>query len=70
MKETHLRSWTKSLVWRLAGFIILGAITYVYTGEWTESIAISSIFNILRFFLYYLHERMWDNISWGKHLES
>jgi uncharacterized membrane protein len=65
MKETKLRSWTKSLVWRLAGFVILGVITYIYTGEWTESLAISSAFNILRFFLYYLHERMWDKIEWG-----
>jgi len=66
MSETNLRSWTKSLVWRLLGFVILGAITYIYTGEWAESLAISSAFNLIRFFLYYIHERIWNRITWGK----
>lgn len=66
MYETYTRSWTKSLVWRLAGFLILGIITYIFTGNWTESVGISSAFNVLRFFLYFLHERMWDGIEWGK----
>lgn len=66
MHETNLRSWTKSLVWRLFGFVILGIITFLYTGSWTESIEISSVFNVIRFFLYYVHERIWAGIEWGK----
>jgi uncharacterized membrane protein len=66
MHETGIRSLVKSFVWRISGFIILGFITYAYTGKWSESLGISSVFNIIRFFLYYLHERFWDKIEWGK----
>ncbi len=64
--ETKIRSWIKSLVWRLFGFVILGSISYIFTGSWSESLVISFTFNIIRFVLYYFHERMWVHISWGK----
>ncbi len=64
--ETKLRSFTKSMAWRISGVFILGVIAYLFTGAWTESLKISSAFNILRFVLYYFHERMWLRIEWGK----
>jgi len=63
--ETKTRSWAKSLLWRIAGFVILGSITYLWTGNWTESLGISSIFNIIRFVLYYFYERAWLKVRWG-----
>jgi len=69
MFETHLRSWTKAIVWRLLGFIILGLVTYAYTGQWSEALAVSSVFNIIRFFLYYVHERIWNRVRWGRHVQ-
>lgn len=63
--ETMLRSWVKSLVWRLFGFVILGFITYVLTGNWSESLLVSFWFNMIRFVLYFVHERIWLLIKWG-----
>ena len=67
MSETKIRSWIKSLVWRLFGFLILGIITFIFTGDWSESLFISVWFNGLRFVLYFIHERIWLQIKWGQH---
>lgn len=67
MAETRLRSLIKALIWRISGFIILGLISYIFTKKWGESLTISGIFNVIRFLLYYGHERMWNKISWGKY---
>lgn len=64
-RETHVRSWVKSIVWRLVGFVILGIIIYMVTGNWKESLSTSSIFNVIRFVLYYFYERTWLKIQWG-----
>lgn len=63
--ETRLRSWAKSVTWRLAGIIILGGISYVMTRDWKETTVITAVFHTLRFVLYYYHERVWMRIAWG-----
>ena len=63
--DTRRRAWAKAITWRIAGVGILGAITYVFTGNWKESSGITISFNIVRFILYYLHERIWDRFKWG-----
>lgn len=64
--ETHLRSWAKSTSWRITGILILGGISYAFTRNWEQTTWITSIFHTLRFALYYLHERWWERISWGR----
>jgi uncharacterized membrane protein len=64
--ETILRSIAKSACWRITGFIILGIISYIFIGSWTESLLISGWFNGIRFVLYICHERMWNKIKWGR----
>jgi uncharacterized membrane protein len=66
INETLIRSAVKSLCWRISGFIILGIISYSFTGLWTESLLISGWFNGIRFVLYIFHERLWNKIKWGK----
>lgn len=64
--ETHLRSWAKSISWRIIGIVILGAISYAFTRNWEQTTWITVIFHSLRLVLYYFHERWWERISWGK----
>lgn len=66
MTETRWRSLTKALIWRASGFLILGAIAYWFTGTWSESLAISGWFNGIRLGLYYVHERAWLRVRWGR----
>lgn len=64
--ETHLRSWAKSVTWRVIGIIILGGISYAITRNWEQTTVITVIFHSMRLVLYYYHERAWERISWGK----
>jgi len=64
--DTHLRSWVKSIVWRVFGIIILGAIAWMITHDWQETTIITTIFHIIRTVLYYFYERGWNRVSWGR----
>ncbi|OGO43433.1 MAG: hypothetical protein A2137_04940 [Chloroflexi bacterium RBG_16_58_8] len=64
--ETKARSWLKSIIWRLIGIFILGGITWMVTHSWEKTSLITVIFHSIRLVLYYLHERWWGNIDWGR----
>ncbi len=63
--ETRLRSWAKSVTWRIVGIVILGGISYAMTRDWKETTVITAVFHTLRFVLDYYHERVWMRIKWG-----
>lgn len=58
MDSTKTRSFTKGLTWELLGVIILFALT----GQWK---VVGSYF-ALRVVLYFVHERAWKKIKWGR----
>jgi len=64
--ERKVRSWIKSLTWRVLGIIILVSISFAYTCDIKQTTAITLIFHLIRFILYYIHERIWLKFSWGK----
>jgi uncharacterized membrane protein len=64
--ETHARAWVKSFVWRLIGIVILGVISLKVTGSLKEMSLITLLFHSIRVVLYYVHERIWEKIDWGR----
>jgi len=64
--DTRKRSWVKSIVWRVIGIVLLGAIAYLVTGEWEQMAIITVLFHGIRLVMYYFHERAWEHVSWGK----
>ncbi len=54
------RSILKSITWRIIGILLLGGLTWVFTGDIGESIAITLVFNAIRVFLYVAHEEAWE----------
>ncbi len=64
--DTRIRSWVKSITWRVLGIVLLGVISYLITGDWQEMATITVIFHLIRVILYYYHERVWERVSWGK----
>lgn len=57
--ENKIRSGLKSLIWRIAGVIILATITYAYTREWIQTGLITFIHHGVFLFVFYFHERFW-----------
>ncbi|HEX6789849.1 MAG TPA: DUF2061 domain-containing protein [Candidatus Krumholzibacteria bacterium] len=64
--ETHKRSIVKSLVWRIIGVVLLGGIAWSVTHNWREMTVITVLFQSIRMVLYYVHERVWLRIEWGR----
>ncbi|MBU2651561.1 MAG: DUF2061 domain-containing protein [Bacteroidetes bacterium] len=74
-KENPLRSIAKTISWRLIAsgttFLIVFVIFRRYSEKtFNEVLETASFITIIEMFakllFYYLHERLWTNINWGK----
>lgn len=64
--ETHARSIVKSIVWRIVASSLGFAYFYVVTGDVSKTVVAVGITSIVSMIAYYLHERVWNVISWGR----
>lgn len=65
--NTIKRSLAKTVSWRTVGSIDTMVITYIVTGNWKFGLAVGSVEVMSKIILYYIHERIWERIKWGKH---
>lgn len=65
-RDTHKRSLVKGFTWRLLGTIDTTIISWAVTGNPLAAISIGGIEIFTKVVLYYLHERIWQNIRWGR----
>lgn len=64
--ETHGRSLLKTISYRLTATAISGGITWLLTHNWEATLGVAFVESFGKLLLYYLHERMWAAIKWGK----
>jgi len=66
MVDKHYRSLVKAVSWRVTGTFDTVLISYLITGQirWALSIGFVELFTKVA--LYYLHERIWNKISFGQ----
>ena len=64
--ETHARSVLKAVSWRTLGTLDTFAISWFMTSRVTVAGSIASIEIITKIAWYYLHERTWALVSWGR----
>ncbi|MGB8490272.1 MAG: DUF2061 domain-containing protein [Bacteroidales bacterium] len=60
--DRPIKSFIKSLSWRIVGTIDTMAISYLITGKVTVALSIGSIEVVTKTILYYIHERTWAHI--------
>ena len=60
------RTIVKTLTWRVTASLTTFIIAWVLTGDLLIGATIGSIEAVAKIFLYYFHERIWNNISWAK----
>ncbi|HEV8612663.1 MAG TPA: adenylyl-sulfate kinase [Gemmatimonadales bacterium] len=65
-RESHSRSVAKALSWRIFGTIVTSALVYVFTRRLVVSLAVGAVEFLSKIGLFWLHERLWDRLSWGK----
>ena len=59
-QTSRTRSLAKALTWRVTATLTTAQIAYLITGEVRTAITIGGIEFVLKFFIYYLHERAWN----------
>ena len=64
--ETHARSVLKALSWRALGTLDTFAISWLLTGRIAIAGSIAGLEIITKIAWYYLHERIWAAIHWGR----
>jgi len=54
------------MTWRVTTSLTTFLIAWILTGDLLIGVSIGSIEAIAKIFLYYCHERIWNNINWAK----
>lgn len=67
MKESAKRSLVKTITWRLTGSGSTFLISWLVTGDFVVASTILGIHFFSNTFLYFVHERVWNHVHWGKH---
>lgn len=63
--ETKKRSIAKAISWRVIATIITSILALLLTGEWKFAATIGLADTLLKFFIYFAHERMWNRVRYG-----
>ena len=66
MTDTPLRSIIKTISWRITGSGATFAISYAILGDLQISGTIAAIQLTFNTVLYFVHERIWNIIIWGR----
>ena len=66
MSETHKRTLTRSITYRISAWVLTIMLSYLYTGNLAESTGFSTFLHMILSVDYYIHERIWLKIKWGK----
>ncbi|MCU0782454.1 MAG: DUF2061 domain-containing protein [Verrucomicrobia bacterium] len=65
-KERPYRSLIKAISWRVTGTLDTILISFVITGQARFAFTIGFVELFTKVFLYYVHERIWDRLSFGR----
>ena len=66
MKESRVRSIVKVLSWRVIATATTMSLVYIATGdlELMAHVGIADV--VIKLFFYFIHERAWGRVHWGK----
>jgi len=66
MSDAPRRSLVKTISWRLTGSGATFLISYLIAGDFAIAGTIALIQLISNTVLYFVHERIWNKIGWGR----
>ena len=66
MIDTKKRSLVKALSWKVVGSSATWLIAWIITGSFELSNKIGLAQVITTMILYFIHERVWDQIGWAR----
>jgi uncharacterized membrane protein len=66
LSDNWRRSLVKTITYRVAIIILDFTVIFLFTHQYDVALGFVVISNLYTSFGYYLHERIWEKISWGK----
>ncbi|MFN3209517.1 MAG: DUF2061 domain-containing protein [Roseovarius sp.] len=64
--DTAKRTLAKAITWQALGLAVMTLIGFVMTGSVAEGGAFAAITAAIGFVSFFLHERAWARIGWGR----
>jgi uncharacterized membrane protein len=64
--ETHTRSILKAVSWRFIATVITFLTAWLLTGTVDVAMKIGLLDTTIKMGVYYIHERGWNNLNFGK----
>lgn len=68
--DSKLRSIAKTISWRIWSFFVLFVISSLLGLSTVHAIEWSIVTNVLFIVIHYVHERIWNQVAWGKILKQ
>lgn len=66
MSDRPIRSLVKAISWRVTGTIDTFIISWLITGQILLASGIAFTEILTKIFLFWMHERVWNKINWGR----
>jgi len=67
MENKKSRSFVKAISWRVSATLTTAIVVFIFTQKFDLLIKVGLVEASIKFGIYYLHERVWQKIKWGKH---
>jgi len=64
--DSHRRSFLKSLSWRVMATVLTTCVAWSITENIRFAATIGILDSLVKFVIYYLHERIWNKVSFGR----
>lgn len=64
--ESPLRSVVKAVTWQLLGLLTMTALAFLVTGDIASAGSLALGAAAMSFVFFFLHERVWALIPWGR----
>lgn len=66
VKSSNKRTVAKGLTWRAVSLVLTMVIVYFLTGSIEGALKIGSVDFVIKFAVYFGHEKIWKLTDWGK----
>jgi uncharacterized membrane protein len=64
--DSNTRSIAKAVSYRVLGSLSTGLIVFIFSGDAKVSVGVGLLDVVLKMALYYIHERIWNHITFGR----
>jgi adenylylsulfate kinase len=65
-KDSKSRTMLKTITWRITATSTTTILVYIFTGKIDTAIEVGMLEMLAKMLFYYMHERGWEKLKWGK----